>query len=229
MSETGVKRVQTNRRTEWVFDFVLAIYLALIAISINIRTARIAWSTQLNLAYMSLRFPHGPRALDDPRREAIAAFIAVWALALAVFLVLRLISTLASRGAGLQSLYGITAVTAFPFACLYSGDDRFLFLELELACVAVVLLLISLGKWWPPLWMLLLIFGLHFIVWAMFAAYPSWPGLILIWPGLWKWFWRYQQYGIAVYPLLGFLCASYWAMRSQIRFMHNWGNDVQVA
>lgn len=229
MTENATKEVQNNERVGWTYDLMLSIYLALVAMSMNIRSARLSWPTRLNLAYMSHRYPNSPRGLDDPYREAIAAFLMVWIFALVMFLVFRAISSSVPGRELFTRVGGFVAVTAFPLACLYSGGARFLFLELELACIVVGIALYSSGRWRIPLWMLFPLLLLHFTAWSLLAVYPPWPGLILIWPGWWKWFWSYQQYAIAVYPLLGFLCASYWALRSQIRFMQNWGKEGQTA
>ena len=194
-----------------IYQLLFSIYASLLTVSLNVRIAHVSWSTRLTLLYVSWRYPHAAKGIDDPHRESLAAFLIVWFLALAIFLLLRLLARLSFPPALLRTFGGWGAVGGFPLACLYAGDGRFPFLELELACVLGAVILYAYGKWKVSMWLGVPLLVLHFLLWTMFSGYPPWPGWILLWPG-WTWFWQHDTYASSIYSLLGLCSALVWSL-----------------
>ena len=192
-------------------ELLCAVFSAILIVTVH-EGSGFRWVTRLWLYYASHYRPELLIPMDEVYRLYVIAFALVWGLATEVFICLRMLARFSFTRNLLRTLGGAIAVAGYPLASLYYGEGRILFLEVELAILAVCVVLWAYRRWpvsWPFSIFLLVV---HFTLWARFSGFPGVLCCLMFWPGwIWNWSPNSNEKLRLLYPILGFCSTLVWA------------------
>jgi hypothetical protein len=172
-----------------------------------------SWSTSIRLLLFSYFNPKGRRPIDDPHAERAISFVLAWLLVILIFVSLRLCARSSFMKTPVDIAVGLVALGGLPAAILCRGYGNRILLTLQIAFVALCVLLVVYRKWpaSPHVSLILLVLYFCFSTWV---AWHSWIGFPLasfaLWPGF-DWIVSTYPQTQNVYSLLGFALSLAWA------------------
>jgi hypothetical protein len=216
-----VDGVRSGRGIRLIFEILISTYFALLAVAASVSSgSRYNWILDVRSWYLSIRSPHAARGIDDVAGLRFTAFVLVWLLAAAIFVLLRALQRVSLIPRTVPTLCGgLVATLGLPLAYVYSHGGFMLTFYVELLFCLVAVILCSLGKWVlsPPASLLLLV--LHFGFWTCIFLDSFSMGFLLIWPG-WDHSISRTYFAPALYSVLGLCCAVAWFFKLNAEAAH---------
>ena len=178
-----------------------------------------SWATQIRVWYFSYFYPQTPHGIDSPYFERKIEFLLAWVITALVFVALRSLYRIPIARALLEWLIGLVALVGMPATLLWTGfGSRALLLSAICLGVAIASLYV-LAMRHSANWLKLLIVACYFVVttwlaWKSWTTLPLW--LFALLPSL---DWIPATYPVMknLFPLLGFVLAVFWVVRTGSR------------
>lgn len=199
----------SSRYRIWGYELFFSVYFALLLVSINQVTAESSWVWRLRTFYISHRFPHAHRGIDDAAGVRFTSFILVWLVAVILCATFRLLASFPSARIGLSILVGTVSVAGLPLAHLYSGHREMFFLEVEVFLAVICVLVYTFGRWPRSKQLKFALLFVHFALWAVVFWNSFSLDLDVLWPA-WDRYWLTYVNGGLSFVLLAVCSTLCW-------------------